>query len=193
MITAISIFPRCTWLPQTAVQVKRRDFHCVHVIRGSIGPSAGQARCQTWGGASVRGTRLMDGNLAVIQHMETYWKILKNKRGSQLRLTKIDDEIYEHLKKDFPELDPAVDIDEDVMKNKENKERWRKFLNFYDKKVEDFNFGTMLRKNPKDDVEVENRIIFVPRMQFYAFEIARNKAGLNDWIYEQEHPEEKKE
>lgn len=102
----------------------------------------------------------MDGNLAVIQHMETYWKILKNKRGSQLRLTKIDDEIYEHLKKDFPELDPAVDIDEDVMKNKENKERWRKFLNFYDKKVEDFNFGTMLRKNPKDDVEVENRIIF---------------------------------
>jgi hypothetical protein len=25
----------------------------------------------------------------------------------------------------------------------------------------------------------------VPRMQFYAIEIARNKNGLNDWIYEQ--------
>ncbi len=24
----------------------------------------------------------------------------------------------------------------------------------------------------------------VPRMQFYAIEIARNKNGLNDWIYE---------
>lgn len=127
----------------------------------------------------------------VIQHMETYWKLLKNMRGSQLRLTKMDEEILEHLKKDFPELDPATDIDEDVLKSKENKERWRNFMNTYDKKVEDFNFGTMLRKSPKDDVEVENRIIFVPRMQFYAFEIARNKAGLNDWIYEQAHPEKK--
>lgn len=25
----------------------------------------------------------------------------------------------------------------------------------------------------------------VPRMQFYAIEIARNREGLNDWIYEQ--------
>lgn len=24
-------------------------------------------------------------------------------------------------------------------------------------------------------------------MQFYAIEIARNRAGLNDWIYEKEH------
>lgn len=27
----------------------------------------------------------------------------------------------------------------------------------------------------------------VPRMQFYAVEIARNKMGLNDWIYDQAH------
>ncbi|KAL8335616.1 hypothetical protein RB598_009687 [Gaeumannomyces tritici] len=129
----------------------------------------------------------------VIQHMETYWKILKNKRGSQLRLTKMDDEIYEHLKADFPELDPAEDIVEDKLKSKEGKERWRKFMMVYEKKVEDFNFGTMLRVSPKDDVDTEERVIFVPRMQFYAFEIARNRAGLNDWVYEQAHPEEKKE
>jgi len=30
------------------------------------------------------------------------------------------------------------------------------------------------------------------RMQFYAIEIARNRAGLNDWIYYKEHPEEAK-
>jgi hypothetical protein len=29
-------------------------------------------------------------------------------------------------------------------------------------------------------------------MQFYAIEIARNRLGLNDWIYEREHPEDKK-
>lgn len=30
------------------------------------------------------------------------------------------------------------------------------------------------------------------RMQFYAVEITRNRAGLNDWIYEKAHPEEVK-
>lgn len=30
----------------------------------------------------------------------------------------------------------------------------------------------------------------VPRMQFYAIEIARNRAGLNDWIYEANQKEE---
>lgn len=92
--------------------------------------------------------------------METYWKILQNKRGSQLRLTKMDDEIYEHLKTDFPELDPAEDIVEDKLKSKEGKERWRKFMMAYEKKVEDFNFGTMLRVSPKDDVDKEERVIF---------------------------------
>ena len=30
----------------------------------------------------------------------------------------------------------------------------------------------------------------VPRMQFYAIEIARNRAGLNDWIYENHQKEQ---
>ncbi len=57
----------------------------------------------------------------------------------------MDDAIYEHLQKDFPEFDPAVRIDEDEMKSKTGKERWRKFLMVYEKKVDDYNFGTMLR------------------------------------------------
>lgn len=113
---------------------------------------------------------------AVIQHMETYWKILKNKRGSQLRLTKMDDEIYEHLKADFPELDPAEDIVEDKLKSKEGKERWRKFMMAYEKKVEDFNFGTMLRVSPKDDVDTEERVIF-GRSGLMCFSLSR-RAGV---------------
>lgn len=31
----------------------------------------------------------------------------------------------------------------------------------------------------------------VPRMQFYAVEIARNRKGLNDWIYEKAQAEKK--
>jgi hypothetical protein len=81
--------------------------------------------------------------------MSTYWAILEKVRGSALRLTKIDDEIYDHLKKDFPEFDPAATINEDEMKSKTGKERWRTFMMQYENRVDDFNFGTMLRSNPK--------------------------------------------
>ncbi|KAL2842184.1 putative polysaccharide biosynthesis protein [Aspergillus pseudoustus] len=119
-----------------------------------------------------------------VEHLMTYWSILEKVPGSQLRLTKIDDEIYEHFKAEFPDFDPAATIDEDQMKSKEGKEKWRNWINQYEKKVHDFNFGTMLRANPKTEYEQENTI-FAMRMQFYAVEIARNRAGLNDWVYEQ--------
>ncbi|KAI1940581.1 hypothetical protein LOZ58_003370 [Ophidiomyces ophidiicola] len=104
--------------------------------------------------------------------------------GSKLRLTKIDDEIYEHLKTEFPDFDPEATLDEEQMKSKEGKEKWRNFMNAYEKKVSDFNFGTLLRKNAKWEYG-EKETMFAVRMQFYAIEIARNRAGLNDWIYEE--------
>ncbi|KAL8654536.1 MAG: hypothetical protein Q9210_001447 [Variospora velana] len=121
-----------------------------------------------------------------VQHMATYWSILEKMKGSQLRLTKIDDEILEHFQKAFPEFDPSETIDEDKMKSKEGKERWREFMMTYEKKIDDYNFGTMLRANPKFEYG-EKETIFAMRMQFYAIEIARNRQGLNDWVYEQAH------
>ncbi|KAF4509772.1 hypothetical protein G6O67_003910 [Ophiocordyceps sinensis] len=120
----------------------------------------------------------------VVQHMQTYWSILEKVKGSTIRLTKIDDDIYGHLKEAFPDFDPAATIDEDEMKSKSGKARWRAFMMVYENKVDDYNFGTMVRNSYKVEYE-ENTTIFVPRMQFYAIEIARNKNGLNDWIYEQ--------
>ena len=81
--------------------------------------------------------------------MTTYWAILGKMRGSRLRLTKIDNDILEHFRRDFPEFDAAETINEDKMKSKEGKERWRNFMMAYEKKVDDYNFGTMLRSNPK--------------------------------------------
>ncbi|EXJ78653.1 hypothetical protein A1O1_09054 [Capronia coronata CBS 617.96] len=121
-----------------------------------------------------------------VQHMSIYWSILEKLPGSKLRLTRLDDEILDHFKREFPDFDPAEEIDEEQMKSKEGKEKWRKFAMVYEKgekKVEDYNFGTMLRKSPKTEYG-EKETIFVIRMQFYAIEIARNRAGLNDWIYE---------
>ena len=122
--------------------------------------------------------------------MTTYWAILEKMKGSKLRLTKMDDEIFEHLKEQFPEFDPKETIDEDKMKSKEGKERWRKFMMTYEKTVEDYNFGTMLRSNPKFEYGEKETIfgllalgpfegqstdksITAMRMQFYAVEIAR--------------------
>ncbi|ANB11769.1 hypothetical protein AWJ20_4591 [Sugiyamaella lignohabitans] len=117
---------------------------------------------------------------------ETYWNLLEKVPASSLRLTKIDDEIYEHLLKDFPEFENTeygLIINEDEMKSVTGKARWRKFMNTYENTVDDFNFGTLLRTNSKGEYSEENTI-FVPRMQFYAVEIFRNKRGLNDWVKE---------
>lgn len=118
----------------------------------------------------------------------------------------MDDDIYEHLKTDFPEFDPATTINEDEMKSKAGKERWRNFMMAYEKKIEDYNFGTMMRTDPKFEYGKDETIFGrcsrllcenepltpepVPRMQFYAIEIARNRNGLNDWIYEKNQKEQ---
>ncbi|KAI9931050.1 hypothetical protein ASPWEDRAFT_167000 [Aspergillus wentii DTO 134E9] len=118
-----------------------------------------------------------------VEHLMTYWAILEKVPGSKLRLTKMDDQIYEHFMKEFPDFDPAATINEDSMKSKAGKEKWRNWMNQYEKTVADFNFGTIIRSNPKFEYD-QDTTIFGMRMQFYAIEIARNRAGLNDWVYE---------
>lgn len=97
--------------------------------------------------------------VTAVQHLETYWAILQKVKGSSLRLTKMDNDIFDHLKTDFPEFDPAVTINEEEMKSKTGKERWRKFMTAYEKKIDDYNFGTMLRTSPKVEYE-QNTTIF---------------------------------
>lgn len=70
----------------------------------------------------------------------------------------MDDDIYAHLKAEFPEFDPAATINEEEMKSKSGKERWRKFMMAYDKKVDDYNFGTMLRTSPSVEYEKDTTI-----------------------------------
>ncbi|ODM23769.1 hypothetical protein SI65_01358 [Aspergillus cristatus] len=118
-----------------------------------------------------------------VEHLMTYWAILEKVPGSKLRLTKMDDEIYAHFKEEFPDFDPAATLIEDEMKSKAGKEKWRNWMMKYEKTIHDFNFGTIIRTNPKCEYD-QDTTIFGVRMQFYAIEIARNRAGLNDWIYE---------
>ncbi|CAE7075110.1 unnamed protein product [Rhizoctonia solani] len=121
-----------------------------------------------------------------VMHAQTYWQLLEAIPPKALKLTKIDDEVYDDFLEQFPEYkaDPSMIeiINEDILKSKENKQRWFKFMNAYEKKVQDHTFGSLLRMNVKDDY-TEGNTMFVPRMQFYVFEIARNRLGMNDHVY----------
>lgn len=74
-----------------------------------------------------------------------------------------------------------ANLDEAELKSDQSKALWREFCNGHKDLVEDFNFATILRLDPKKDYSPENTTL-VPRVQFYAIEIARNRAGLNDDI-----------
>lgn len=88
----------------------------------------------------------------------TYWSILEKVKGSQLRLTKMDTEIYESFMAEFPDFDPAATINEDQMKSKAGKEKWRNWVNQFEKKVEDYNFGTIIRTRADAEYDQDTTI-----------------------------------
>ena len=51
----------------------------------------------------------------------------------------------------------------------------------FEKEVEDYNFATLVRLDASDEYSEPNTIL-ATRIQFFCFEIARNREGLNDSI-----------
>ncbi|TFK28238.1 DUF757-domain-containing protein [Coprinopsis marcescibilis] len=123
-----------------------------------------------------------------VEQAQTYWNLLEKVEPKGLKLTSIDDEIFEDTIKTFPELGEApytklINIDEEWMKSKDGKTRWREFCERYKEKIKDYNFGSLIRTDAEDEYGEKNTI-FVTRIQFYAFEIARNRLGLNAKAHE---------
>ncbi|XP_062570732.1 protein PBDC1-like [Saccostrea cucullata] len=110
-------------------------------------------------------------------HAETYFNLISSVDPTVLKLTQIDDEIYTEFRKEFPDFKIDV-IREEDLKSPEAKEKWRPFINSFEKRVEDFNYGTLLRLDCTKDYTEENSILVV-RLQFLAIEIARNREGYN--------------
>ncbi|CDO72126.1 hypothetical protein BN946_scf184962.g69 [Trametes cinnabarina] len=132
-----------------------------------------------------------------VEHAQTYWNLLEKVNPRELRLTKMDDEIFEHAMKEFPELaennyEKLLVIDEDWLKSESGKKRWRDFIQQYEKKIQDYNFGSLIRTDARQEYS-ETNTIFVTRIQFYVFEIARNRLGLNDKAHELAKAEAAKE
>jgi len=123
-----------------------------------------------------------------VEHAQTYWNLLEKIPPRELKLSKWDDEIYEQTMATFPEFGEEghgklVRLDENWLKSEEGKKKWRDFINQYEEKVKDYNFGSLIRTDASKEYS-ETNTIFVMRMQFLAIEIARNRLGLNDKAHE---------
>ncbi|EEB17247.1 conserved hypothetical protein [Pediculus humanus corporis] len=114
------------------------------------------------------------------EHAEIYFNILCSVDSSLLKLTPNDEEIYQLFRQVFPDFCVSV-INEDEMKSTAQKEKWREYCLFFKDKVEDYSFGTLLRKDCTGDYTEENSIL-VTKIQFLAIELARNREGLNDSV-----------
>lgn len=97
-----------------------------------------------------------------------------------LKLTPFDDIIYKTFREDFGDMSVGVLDEEKDFKSESAKTRWRKFIEKFNK-LEDFNYGTLLRADASKECGPDNSI-FVVRIQFLAVEIARNREGCNDAI-----------
>jgi len=113
-------------------------------------------------------------------HADAYERLLNTfSNPKKIRLTKIDDQIYEHFRKEFPDLD-VEQFDYEKSKTEKEKEKWRDFANKYtDETVKDWNVATLMRSNALTEFSPENSCI-VLRIQFHAIEIARNREGVNE-------------
>ncbi|XP_071947667.1 protein PBDC1-like [Antedon mediterranea] len=119
----------------------------------------------------------MQWAMKAFKHAEVYYNLISSVDSTSLKLTKHDDEILENFKKDFPDF--KIDkFEEGDLKSDTAKSKWRPFCNHFDGTVEDFNYGTLLRLDCTKDYSEENSTL-ATKIQFYAIEIARNRAGLN--------------
>jgi len=119
--------------------------------------------------------------MKTFKYAETHFKLISAFDPSKLRLTKYDDQVYRMFKRYFKTFKIDV-IESGELKDEESKARWRPFCEMFKGKVEDFNFGTLLRVNCSKGYSEDNTIL-VTRIQFIAIEIARNRRGLNQVHY----------
>ncbi|KAM9820971.1 protein PBDC1 [Neosynchiropus ocellatus] len=119
--------------------------------------------------------------MKAFNHAEVYFNLISSVEPKFLKLTKMDDHIYDRFREEFRDLDVKV-LKEDDLKSADAKERWRPFCNQFEGSVEDFNYGTLLRLDCEKEYSEENTI-FVTRIQFFAVEVTRNREGLNDAVF----------
>ncbi|BFZ01775.1 hypothetical protein BsWGS_04814 [Bradybaena similaris] len=123
--------------------------------------------------------------MKAMDHATVHYNLISSVDASNLRLTQIDDQIYQRFREEFPDLN-IRDLREDDLKMPEAKQKWRTFCESFKGEIEDYNLGTLLRLNCAGDYTPENTTLSV-RTQFLAIEIARNKEGHNCCVLKKKH------
>ena len=117
------------------------------------------------------------------QHADVYFNLLCTVGDcTKLRLTPHDDVVYEAFQEQFTDLTVEV-VSDDLLKSADAKTKWRAFCMQFENVVDNYNFGTLLRLDCRQDYSQANTTL-VPRVQFLALEIARNRRGLNSGLKE---------
>uniref|UniRef100_A0A0B6ZJV3 Polysaccharide biosynthesis domain-containing protein n=1 Tax=Arion vulgaris TaxID=1028688 RepID=A0A0B6ZJV3_9EUPU len=122
----------------------------------------------------------MSWAMKAMDHATVHYNLISSVDASRLRLTQTDDKIYQQFRAQFPDLNTALLIEDDL-KTPEAKEKWRNFCESFKEEIADYNMGTLLRLNCEGDYTPENTTLSI-RTQFLAIEIARNKEGLNSCL-----------
>ncbi|KAK2703627.1 protein PBDC1-like [Artemia franciscana] len=125
--------------------------------------------------------------IKAFEHSQVYFNLVCAIPTKLLRLTPHDDKIFSDFRTQFKDLD-VRQIKEDELKSAESKEKWRPFCESFKDLVEDFNFATLLRLDAHQDYSEANTCI-VPRVQFLAIELARNREGVNEVLKEKFKPQ----
>ncbi|KAJ2963224.1 hypothetical protein NQZ79_g1696 [Umbelopsis isabellina] len=99
--------------------------------------------------------------------------------GSKLRLTGIDDEIYADFEETFPEID-VQHLNEDHFKTDKAKAKWRDWINKYEKRVNEYNFGSLIRIDPRDDYTEQNTMFGMRMQASVEFTLSENSQKLID-------------
>ncbi|XP_030819937.1 protein PBDC1 [Camarhynchus parvulus] len=115
------------------------------------------------------------------QHAQVYFNLISSVEPKFLKLTQVDERIYEEFRRTFRNLRVDV-LDPEELKSEAAKEKWRPFCLSFEGLVEDFNFGTLLRLDSRGEYSEENSIL-ATRIQFLAIEIARNREGCNEHVH----------
>lgn len=118
--------------------------------------------------------------MKAVEHMQIHFNLICSIAPKMLKLTPKDDLVYQEFRRQFPDMGVDV-IQVDELKSSKAKEQWRPFCNMFQDEVEDFNYATLLRLDAKKDYSDDNTLV-VPRIQFLAIEVARNREGFNDSV-----------
>ena len=115
--------------------------------------------------------------MRAVDHSVVHFNILCSVDPAYLNLSSHDDRIYEKFREKFPKLQVNC-VSDDILKNEVAKVEWRQFCEGFKGVVEDYNFATLLRLDSSGEYNEENTTL-VPRIQFLAIEVARNREGCN--------------